>query len=130
MLDTANRGLIQGQPGDRADRARHEQKPVGIAQVPVSQILRQCRRDCDPRKIVVSERRMADVTRDEHLICGIACQTQLTIGQMARFQNRVDANFVFVLLQRNQLVMSDAESPQWANNKRSYTARNPDDRDR
>ena len=68
MLDAIQRLAVLVQPRQRSDRARREHEPVGVPQLSLRKLLGEHRRDRDPREVVVGERRVADVGRDQHLV--------------------------------------------------------------
>src|SRR4029077_6155954 len=65
--DARDRLGVAREPGDGADRAREEEKTVRIPPARPAQELRERGRERDAREVVVGERRMAAVRREEDL---------------------------------------------------------------
>ena len=111
MLDPVEAVAVAVQPGERADRARGEQKAVGVAQRAVEELAREHRRDRDPGEVVVGERGVADVGRDEDLARALALDLELRVGEVAGLERGVDDHLVVARLELSQLVVRQAEAP-------------------
>ena len=86
---------VPGQPGDGADGSRDEEETVRTPPlVLVQEVPGKVGGDADARKVVVAERGMANVCRDQEFVVEFARQEQLAVGQMARLQGGVDTNVV------------------------------------
>src|ERR1700739_4991074 len=80
MTDPRGGLTILREPGDRPDRARNEEEPVGITKFPSGQKF--CQKSCNrqPGEIVVGKRWMARVARNQNLIGRLPGQIALSIG--------------------------------------------------
>src|SRR5438067_1306954 len=112
VTDAAHALAVPRQPGDRAHRAGREEEPHRKAR-PRSrgEMAREERGDGDAGQVVVRKRRMADVRGDEDLLLGLAGEQELTIGEMARGEGRIDAHLVVALGERQELPVRKAEAP-------------------
>src|SRR5712691_10118905 len=82
VLDPGHAGAVLAQPSDRADRARHEQEPIRQPPRLLRQRSRLKCRDRDTRKIVVRERGMADMSRDQNLVVLLSLEVILAVGEL------------------------------------------------
>src|SRR5208282_6941011 len=96
MADTRRGISIAGKPGDGANGSGHEQETIGIAKTRAAfrEKFRKSRGDRQPREIVVRERRMASMTRDQNLDGGLSGQKTFAIGQTSVNEGGVDAHFI------------------------------------
>ena len=111
MLDPVRDAFVQCQPGNRADGPRNEDEPVRIAERTAVQVSRKKGAERHSGKIVVANRRVTNVTGDEHLIGTFPGDQALRIGQVPRFERRVDNHFIQTLLQIIELILAEAKSP-------------------
>src|SRR6266850_1931922 len=111
MLYPAYRTFVQCQPGNRANRSWNKDESVGIPKPAVLQGPCQEGVEGDPGEIIVTNRRMADVTGDEHLIRTLSGDEALCICQASRFKRRVDNHIIQALLEIIELILAEAESP-------------------
>ena len=103
MADPGDRAFVPAQPRDGSDGPGYEQKPVGIAQLERREMPRQDRGYREAGQVIVAERRMAGVGRDQDLVGGVSRKAALGITQVAICQRRIDADFVFTVRQAQQL---------------------------
>ena len=104
--------LISRQPGDGPDGARNEQKPVRESTAGQrGQPPGQGHGDRDSRQVVVAQRRMTDVARKQDFVLAFTWEIELSVGQVAVFQRRVDADVVLRIRQCRGLLGADAKSP-------------------
>src|SRR6266581_9386480 len=94
MLYPVCRIFVQCQPSNCADRSWDKDESVGIPEPAVPQGPRKEGAESDPGEIVVANRRMTDVTGDEHLIKTLPRDEALCVGQAPRFKRRVDNHLV------------------------------------
>ena len=113
------------QPRQRPDRARREQEAVGVARAPLEQALREHRRDGDPREVVVGERRVADVGRDQHLALPGSPDLELGVGEVARLEGGVDHHLVVARLAARAAAGARGRSPRSARSRRSGRGSRP-----
>ena len=83
MPDAAHPMLIAREPGDRADRARGEQKTVAVARSQRGEALGQKRQQRQPRAVVVGERGVADMRREQELVVRLAAVQILAVTEAA-----------------------------------------------
>src|SRR5208337_5582948 len=57
---------ITGKPCNRADRSRGKQKAILVAKIASTEKLRQCHGNCQAGKIVIGQRRVAAMSRDQN----------------------------------------------------------------
>src|SRR4030095_3454727 len=65
----------------------------------------------DSRKIVIRQRWMADMGRDQYLILSLPFEKIFAVGKIAVAQSGVDADFVFTLRERCEYLVAQAEAP-------------------
>ena len=74
-------------------------------------------------EIVIRQRRMTRMARDEHLISGATTDAQFPVRQMTILEGRVDAYFIVVVFKGKHLIMGQTKSPIFLVVRRSI--RNP-----
>jgi hypothetical protein len=97
VLDLLDPGGVAGQPGDRADRPRHEQEPVRVVRLRQGQLLGQRDGHRDAGEVVVRQRRVAHVAGHDDLVGDAAGHDVLGVGQRAVFEGRVDDDVVLAV---------------------------------
>ena len=103
---------VAGEPRDRADGAGREQEAIGEpARVEGGEMAGEKRRDRDAREVVIAERRVAHVSRDEHLVGPPPRKHELSVGEAPRLEGGVDADLILALRQRVELALGEAEPP-------------------
>src|SRR5687767_12873643 len=83
MLDPRRRFLVARKPCDRTDGPRHEEEAVAAARLQFGEALCQVREERDPRAIVICQRGMADVGREEELFFRLSRKQKLPVGKAA-----------------------------------------------
>ena len=68
VADAPARFAVSREPGDGADRSGNKQKPIRVAKIPSGQKLRQKGGHGQPGEIVIRQRRMAGMTRNQDLV--------------------------------------------------------------
>ena len=111
VLDAAHPMLVAREPGDRADCPRGEQKTVAVARPQRGEALGQKRQQREPRAVVVGERRVADVRREQELLVRRAAVQILAVGEAAGVEARVNHHLVQAVGQRREPVVGHAEAP-------------------
>ena len=94
MLDAMQRVAVLVKPRQRSDRARREKDPIRVPQPALRELPREHRRDGDAGEVVVGERRMAHIRRNEHLFLAFALEPNLAVGEVTRLERRVDDHVV------------------------------------
>jgi hypothetical protein len=84
VLDAIEAVAVLVQPGERPDRPRREQEAVGLPQSTLQELLSDHGGDRDAGEVVVGERGVADVGRDEHL--PLAVDHELGVGGVGRLR--------------------------------------------
>jgi hypothetical protein len=102
---------VARQPGDRADRPRGKEESDGVAQGSFCQALRQLYRHRDSREIVVRERGVTYMGRDEQLVVALPGHHVLRVGECARLEGGVDEDLVLRVLHPLELLVGKAEAP-------------------
>src|SRR5439155_6676010 len=86
--------LVTGQPDDRPDGARHEHEPVRVAERYATQRAAEKRSERDAGEVVVGERGMAHVAREQDLALFGSRNHALPVGERSGFERRVDDDLV------------------------------------
>ena len=117
VADAIEPAEVLGQPGDGADGARREQHADRVPERrPIEQTPGERRRHGDRRGVVVGERWVARVRREQHLAVGLARDHDLAVAQRARHVLGVDDDLDRAVLadggrQRVEAVLGQAEAP-------------------
>ena len=111
VLDAVEPILVPREPGQRPDRRRAEQEAVGVAPLLRLQMPGERRQQHDPREVVVAERGVADVGREQDLVLGLARQEAFRVGDDAVLERGVDHGLVLAVLERLELPVRQAETP-------------------
>src|SRR4051812_41739683 len=111
MADLRSLQLVASQPGDRANRAGNEKEAVRVFERDRSQQFGELSDQCDARKIVVAQRRVAGVARQKHFVASSAWKIVLPVSKRTVLESRVDADFVFFISKLGQLASRQAEAP-------------------
>ena len=77
----------------------------------VPQVLCELGQQHDPRQVVVAERRVTDVRREQDLVLRLTRQEALRVGDDAVLERGVDHRLVLAVLERLQLPVRQAETP-------------------
>ena len=99
------------QPGERPDRPGSEQEAIGVPKSTPQELPGEHGGDHDPREVVVGERGVADVGRDEHLSLTLTLDLALGEGEVSGLETRVDDDLVLTRLEIEQLSVGEAETP-------------------
>jgi hypothetical protein len=99
VFHSIDRRLVSRQPGDRPDCPRHEHEAVGMVMMTALKVLRHIDGSGDARQIVVAERGVTAVTRDENLVITCSFEKGFAVRQVTVDQRAVDAHLVRVLLE-------------------------------
>src|SRR5690349_19877121 len=81
VLDSSGLLPVPRQPGDGADGRRDEQKAIAVPPLARQQLPGEEDRYGQTREIVIRQRRMADVTRDQDLVAAFAGQEALAVAE-------------------------------------------------
>jgi hypothetical protein len=115
VLDPPRPLAVLRQPGDGADRAGRVQEPQRVPAAGArGQVARQERRHDQAREVVVGQRRVAHVSRDEDLVLQRPRQHQLAVGQAAGRERRIDDDLVLDIFRpghRVQRALRETEAP-------------------
>lgn len=103
--------LVASEPGDGPDGSGNKKEAVGKAKIPARKKFGKMGRDCESGQIVVGERRMAGVARNQNFFRRPAGQIAFAVAQVAALQCGVDAHFVAAVLEGQQLIVRQAEAP-------------------
>ena len=103
--------LVAREPDDRADGAGDEQQPVRVAERAGAEQTAERGEHRDPGQVVVRQRRMADMGREEHLFVARSGNEHFAVGERAGLERRVDADLVVTVLEPEQVVVGEAEAP-------------------
>ena len=66
----------------------------------------------DPGEVVVRERRVADVRRQQHLVLALAREEALAVGERARLERAVDHDLVLAVLESRRAARCARQKPQ------------------
>ena len=111
VLDAMQRVAVLVKPRQRPDRPGREQEAVGVPQLSLRELLGEHRRDRDAREVVVGQRRVAHVGRDQDFVLALPLEPHLAVGEVTGLERRVDDHVVLPRLQLEQLAMGQAEPP-------------------
>src|SRR5450432_2408322 len=112
MTNPCENRFVLGQPGDCTNAARNKEKAVRVTTRRLGKSSSQFNRERDTGKVVIRERRMANMTGDEHLIGLLTFKQVFAIGQVPIRERRVNAHVVFLLVaQLPELPLAQAEAP-------------------
>ena len=103
--------LVQCQPGDRTDGPGHEEKPVGVARRGAREQARQRGAEDHAGEVVVGQRRMAAVGREQHLVGLRPGDQELAVRERSLGETGVDLHLVFARLQAAAPLVGQAEAP-------------------
>ena len=103
--------LISGKPRDRANRSWDEQEPVGITKFAACEKLCQVRGDRKARQIVVCQRRMTHMTRNQDLVGRASRKIAFSQSQASVHESRINTNFILAVFERLQLIVSNTKTP-------------------
>ncbi len=109
--DARGRRLVEREPRDRPDRAGDEEEAVRVAERCAGEGACQRHGDRDPRQVVVRERGVAAMARDQDLLVRPAADDAFAVRQAAGREARVDADLVLAFRERLELPVRQAEPP-------------------
>ena len=126
VLDAVERVAVpvRARPAGRSCRARTGSGRCGAASA-ARAALGEHRRDGDPREVVVGERGVADVGRDQDLLLAVPLDHELRVGQVARLERRVDHDLVVARLQARAAACGRGRSPRCARSTTSGRGSGP-----
>ncbi len=119
VLDACGAVLVAGEPGDCADRAGREQKPVAVSRSPARQAFGEMRQQRDARTIVVRERGMADVGGQQEFVFRLSFVEIFAVGEMPVGQARVDHDLVGLVPQRFEAADAACRTPNFPHSRTS-----------
>src|SRR6266481_4124154 len=111
MTDSLTSCSILSEPGDRPDRAGNKKESIRIAKIPPRKKVRQKSSDGEPGKVVIRERRMTGMTRNQNLVGRAAGQKAFAIRQVPILESGIDAHLVFAIFQGEHLIMRETKPP-------------------
>ena len=111
MLDILNLVLVSAQPRKRTNRSRNKQKTIRVTARRGLQRFRQKGCQHHPREIVIAERGVTTVARNQNFVGGFAGQKIFAVRQMPRLKRRINAYLVLVLCQTFEQAVRYAETP-------------------
>src|SRR3954468_6848816 len=94
MFDSAHVIPILMQPRRRAESRWNEQEPVGKLRLSLEQFLSEISGDRNSRQVIVSQRRVANVCRNQNFIAAFAGNKYFAVGERALLQARINTYFV------------------------------------
>ena len=103
--------LVQRQPGDSPNRAGEEQESVRVSRRCLAEQARKAHRHRDAGQVVVTERGMTRVAREEHFVGLLPWDIALADRHAPVGERRVDADLVLVVLQLLEEAVAQAEPP-------------------
>src|SRR5579862_4815335 len=114
MLDLRHDIFVAAEPRDRANRARDEEKSIGIAMLHAGKSLREVRGNGQAGEIVVTKGWMAGVAGNKDLFFRRARNKAFGIREATAFERRIDHHLICVFRERIQLALTEAKAPSFA----------------
>src|SRR5688572_32851538 len=102
--------LIAAEPCNRADAAGRKQQTVGISSPRAVERAAEKRREGDSRQVVVGQRWMANMCREENFLLCFSGQKAFAVGEMAVLVRGIDQHLVFTVRERCELVLAQTEA--------------------
>ena len=111
MIDARNLRLVASEPCDGADGSGREQKAVAEPRLQAADPVREVGKKRQAGAVVVGERRVANVCRQQHLAVAAPLVQVLPVSQRAVGQRGLNHHLVDARLQAFELTMGHAEPP-------------------
>ena len=97
--------MILSEPSYRPDRAGNKKESIRVAKISPRKKVRQKGSDGKPGEVVIRQRGMTGVARNQNLVGRAAGQKTFAIRQEPILESGIDAYFVFAIFQREHLIM-------------------------
>jgi hypothetical protein len=102
--------LVQGQPGDGADGARHEEETVGVSKRDLPEQASEVGRQHHAGEVVVGQGRVAAVGGDQDFVGQSTGDHDLAVRERSLGQGGVDQHVVIARPQARALLVTEAEA--------------------
>src|SRR5690606_28849074 len=111
VFDTPRAVTILCEPSDRTDGPRSVQEAMGVARLATRHFAREKCGNHYAGEVVVAERGVADVRRDQHFVLALPRNHELAVAERSGFERRIDADLVLSFDEGIEHSLAQAEAP-------------------